>query len=434
MKQKISRRMFVQLTGSASVALLGSRPAAPGPARAPAQRRRLPYPNSTVVSDLEWLAPASRYPGTNSDMHWWTWSADGSLLLVDEDGRNFGSDRSNKNLLKVTGTPPDYKIVALPLPEALTLPGPDRDANGHPRGQGMNDELNPAQLRYPCGALSVGQRLYVAVSDYDMNVPGVDRHLLNHVSLHGGIVGIMYSDDGAKTWNNVPLKEWPDSTHPYFLGPRFAGLQFVGFGPGYTGVPQRLEGYVYAISNDISWASGDNLFLARVPRDQVLDRSAWEFYAGEGKGHQVGEPAWVKPESLAKPIFSDPQHVGHSDLSFNHALNRYFLSVFSDVVPHTLAATLDVAEAQWNKRSELQIYEGPAPWGPWSLVHDDPNWEGPKHAPYLPKLPSKWWSPDGLSGVLLFAGDYANSISNDDPDTYYGVVTRPFRLKLRAHQ
>ena len=119
-------------------------------------------------------------------MHWWTLAADGSLLVVDEDGRNFGSAGSNKNLLRVVGVPPNHKITALTMPTSLTLPGPDKDAAGNPRGQGFNNELNPYQLRYPVGALAVDQRLYVAVSDYDMHVPGIDRTILNHVSLSGG--------------------------------------------------------------------------------------------------------------------------------------------------------------------------------------------------------------------------------------------------------
>ena len=73
-----------------------------------------------------------------------------------------------------------------------------------------------------------------------------------------------------------------------FLGSRFAGLAFVGFGPGYTGVPDYLEGNVYVISNNESWESGSHVILARVPKDQVLDRAAWRFYRGRSA---TNEPA-----------------------------------------------------------------------------------------------------------------------------------------------
>jgi hypothetical protein len=79
----------------------------------------------------------------------------------------------------------------------------------------------------------------------------------------------------------------------------------------------------------------DHLYSARVPRDKILERSSWEFLSGD-----AAAPAWSKAESAARPIFRDPRHVGHSDMTYNPGLKRYLLSVFSDTVPHVETATV----------------------------------------------------------------------------------------------
>jgi len=425
-----SRRDVIQIGGLGLAGLLLPGVGCSGQLRVQGtvQARKLSYPPSEIFSGLEWLAPAMRYPGTDSDMHWWTWGADDALYVVDDDGNNFDFAPDWKNYLRVTGSPPHHKVVEISQFPGLKLTGPEFGKNGKRRV--FNDDENSNRTRYVCGSLAVGSRLYVAVYDYNNDVRGKSRDFIDRISPNAGIVALIYSDDGGKTWENIPSKDHPNAEKPYFLGQRFAGLQFVGFGPGYSDLPPDVAGYVYAISNDDNWASGDHVFLARAPLDQVLKRRAWEFYAGEGKGHRATRPVWVSEEERAKPILSDPKHVGHPDMTYNKTLGRYFLSVFSDGVPHSLETPFDVAMKTWDKRAELQIYEGPSPWGPWKVGLNDPAWEGPKHVPYLPHIPSKWWSADGLSGILLFSGDYTDNgpTPHVSQDSYYGFMTRPFRL------
>jgi hypothetical protein len=233
----------------------------------------------------------------------------------------------------------------------------------------------------------------------------------------------MYSDDGGKSWANVPgADHGPDR---YFLGPDFAGLAFVGFGPGYSGVPDYLGDYVYAISNDRNWETGDNIFLARAPRDDVLNRSAWEFFSspGEGAGH-LAEPTWSPDEADARPILRNPGRIGHPTMTYVAALDRFFLTFGTDTVPHTLNTPKTVARTTWDQATELYFLEGPTPWGPWGLVHHDTAWEHP-HTPYLPQVPAKWLDEDGEGGWMVFSGDWV--VMNGDGE-YYGFMTRRFRL------
>jgi hypothetical protein len=45
-------------------------------------------------------------------------------------------------------------------------------------------------------------------------------------------------------------------------------------------------------------------------------------------------------------------------------------------------------------------------------------WSGTEHSCYLPQIPNKWWSKDGLSGTVMFSGDYTGHTHE-----YYALMT-----------
>ncbi len=370
-----------------------------------AELRPLPYPRSEVIAGLEWTSEPRVYPDIESDMHWQTWGTDDALYSVDGDGEFRGPGFHFASLSRITGMPPEHRIELVTQFKELRI----------------REQAPAGMQRYLCGPVAVGTDLYVCLYDYDWRIAGKDVSkkeemlAVDRYSKLGGIPGIILSRDGGKTWSDAPRKDTPR-----FLGPNFGNLQFIGFGPGYTRVPAELGDYVYAISNDSNWESGNHLYLTRVPRDKILERTAWEFFSGDPSA-----PKWSKEEDAAKPVFKDPGHVGHSDMTYNAGLKRYLLSVFSDTVPHLETATVEDTKT-WEKRTELQIYEGPTPWGPWALVYREEPWGGPDHACYLPHLPAKWLGKDGLTGWMLYSGDWEQ---NHYPKReYYGYVTRSFRL------
>ncbi len=412
----VARKKTQSISAPLALALLSLAPAS---TRGDTNNRTI-APASTLFSGLDFTAPATKYPGTGTDMHWWTWGADGNIYTVDDDGKNFGEPWNFAHLMQVTGLPPNHEVK-----EISRFPGLIR--HGHDR------------VRYVSGALAVGQRLYVAAYDYDYSFPGKDRwkvdsahklrptvedtttKQLDAVSELAGVAALMYSDNLGRTWKNIPGKNTP-----YFLGPKFAGLAFVGFGPGYTGVPTDLGDYVYAISNDDSWETGSHVFLARAPKKTLLNRKTWEFYAGVG-----GDPAWIRDEHRARSVHSDHGHVGHPTMTYNAALGRFLLAYSSDVVPHSMATPPQIAEATWHRARELVLLEGPTPWGPWGLVHHESFWEG-DHVAYLPQLPGKWFSADGMAGTLLFSGDYKQFGKHTPKEqSFYGFMTRPFKLRRK---
>jgi hypothetical protein len=343
-------------------------------------------------------------------MHWLTWAEDGSLFSVDDDGANFGSPWTFAQLLCVRGDPPEHMIE-------LVTQFPELE---QPEGRTCT--------RYVNGALAVGSRLYVAAYDYNFDAGGFedDFDIVNLLSAHGGVVALMHSDDQGQSWSNVPRAD--HGPEHYFLGEDFAGLAFVGFGPGTTGVPEYLGNFVYAISNDRNWETGDNIFLARAPRDEVGTRSAWEFFASPGEGAgPVNEPVWSSHEHLARPVLRNPGRIGHPTMTYVAAIDRFLLTFGTDSVPHTLNTPKDIARATWDKTAELYVLEAPTPWGPWGLVHHDPAWEHP-HTPYLPQIPAKWLDADGQGGWMVFSGDWV--VMNGHGDYYF--MTRRFRLHRAA--
>jgi hypothetical protein len=390
--------------------------------------RSIPYPQSKLIKSLVWESEPSRYEGTGSDMHWWTWGIDGGVYVIDDDGANFGGPGWYAHLLKATGVPPNHKVETV------------NDFQFYDFRKNLPDKL---VRRYVCGIVAVDSTLYVSIYDYDWNLASrpVNRDTLvrlleqfhpweqmspatrsevgfiDGLSKNYGVAGIIQSRDFGKTWTNLPGK-----TTPAFFGSKFGAPAFLTFGPGNTETPEDLYPYVYAISNDGSWASGDHVFLGRVHRDSIIFRQVWQFYKGKGKSNN---PVWTGDEEAANPVLSDPGHVGHPTITYNKALSRYILCISSDTIPHQEDASKEETR-KWNWASEMQLYEGPNPWGPWSLFHNEKQWGGKDHTAYLPQIPSAWLSKDGLSGSVLFSGDYVNRKAE-----YYGFMTQQFRLELR---
>jgi hypothetical protein len=381
-----------------------------------------------LIKRLVWESEPSKYAGSGTDMHWWTWGIDSSVYVIDDDGANFGGPGWYAHLLKATGVPPNHTVETV------------NDFQFYDFRKNLPDKL---VRRYVCGTVAVDSNLYVSIYDYDWNIPSkpVNRDTLVRLleqfhpwgemspptiaqvgfidgfSKNYGVAGIIQSKDFGKTWTNLPGKNTPE-----FFGNKFGAPAFLTFGPGNRETPTDLGPYVYAISNDGNWASGDNVFLGRVHRDSIIFRNAWQFFNGKGNS---GKPVWTGDEKVASPVFSDPGHVGHPTITYNKALNRYILCISSDTIPHREDAPREEVR-KWNWASEMQLYEGPNPWGPWAIFHNDKQWGGKDHTAYLPQIPSAWISKDGLSGSVLFAGDYVNRKAE-----YYGFMTQQFRLELR---
>ena len=92
---------------------------------------------------------------------------------------------------------------------------------------------------------------------------------INKLSKNGGVAAIIKSIDGGKTWLNIP-----DENTPAFFSPDFGAPAFLTFGKGNTETPESHAPYIYAVSNDGNWASGNQVRMGKVHKDSIINKIA----------------------------------------------------------------------------------------------------------------------------------------------------------------
>lgn len=135
--------------------------------------------------------------------------------------------------------------------------------------------------------------------------------------------------------------------------------------------------------------------LARVPKDQILDREAYTFFSGM----EDGAATWTNAISDRKPVFENPAGVGWCiNFSYNAGLKRYLLTT----------------EHTETHRGNIGIFDAPEPWGPWTTVCYEERW-GDGHYPlntFYWNFAIKWLSADGKAFSLIFTGRKENGSFN----------------------
>src|SRR5207253_6276872 len=86
--------------------------------------------------------------------------------------------------------------------------------------------------------------------------------------------------DHGTTW------EWAD----WKFTTSFGCPTFLNFGKNYAGARDDFV-YVYSHDSDSAYTAADRMVLARVPKMQIKERTAYEFFEGLGKN---GLPIWSK--------------------------------------------------------------------------------------------------------------------------------------------
>lgn len=316
--------------------LLGHRPARP-------------YPQSPVIRAVQW-APASTIVRRAHDSDCWplTWGDDGALYTAYGDGEGFEPFVPKKLSLgfaKVTGGPAD--------PHGENI----RSLSGEQPGDGRSG-------RKASGMLMVDGVLYMWVRN-------------------AGDSELVWSLDHGRTWN---WPRWSTWTWGYWkFMSHFGCPSFLNFGRNYAGA---RDGYVYIYSPDVAdaYTNADDIILARVPKDRIRDRAAYEFFAG--RDHE-GHPIWSDDLDDCEGVFIDPGACLRCHVTYDAGLKRYLM-----VMPRGSGDT--------RFAGGLAIYDAPEPWGPWTTAYFTNKWDvGPGESE---DFPSKWISADGRTLSLVFSG------------------------------
>lgn len=314
-----------------------------------------PYPPSPLLAgwELDWSTWDRRAPG--SDNWQLTWADDDHQYAAWGDGGGFG------------GTNSDGRVSL----GVCRVEGPADDYHGF-NVWGGKDAAHPATFEGKSwGMIGVGGRLYMWVS------PG------SPLAEMQAEARLYISDDHAATWRPA---DWAFTRADGVTIPTICQ-----FGRDYAGA---RDGYVYHYfirpthDHDFVAQIPGAIDLARCPTDSLLDRRAYEFYAGDGQ--------WTTDLAARRPVFQDASGVGWNvSVSYHAGLGRYLLM------------TEHIASSVGN----LGVFEAPEPWGPWHTVvwlsGEGDAWFGSGRLvrnTFFWNLPTKWQSADGQQFTLIFTG------------------------------
>jgi CubicO group peptidase (beta-lactamase class C family) len=309
-------------------------------------RAAAPYPPSRVIRGVK-FAPKSEIVRRAEGSDNWplTWADDGNLYAAYGDGWGFEPRVPQKLSLgfaRIGGGPYHFEAVNI------------RTASGEQTGQGEAGKK-------ASGMLAVDGRLYLWARN-------------------AGNSQLAWSDDHGATWSWAPWTFTTSFGHPTFLN----------FGANYSGA---RDDYVYVYSHDqpSAYQPADRMVLARVPKDRLTDRGAYEFL-GAVEGNQ---PYWVRHIEERTAVFYHRGRCYRSSISYHAPTKRY---LWVQVLP---------GEAP-RFHGGFGIYDAPEPWGPWTTVFFTENWDvGPGENAHLP---TKWMSADGHTAYLVFSGDDSFSV------------------------
>ena len=300
----------------------------------------------SVANSIKW-APASTIIRRAKGGDNWpsTWGDDGALYTAYGDGNGFKPrvpEKLSLGFAKVTGGPDDFTGTNI------------RSATGERKGGGASGAK-------ASGLLMVDGMLYMWA-----------RNAVKEKASR-----LAWSSDRAKSWT------WANWTFP-----EFGYLTFVQYGRNYAGA---RDAYVYCVTHDnpSAYRPADRFILLRVPKDQIRDRAAWEFFAAPGR--------WSRKVSERGAVFSNLGRCRRSGISYNAGLKRYLWWQLHHE---------DGLDTRF--KGGFGVYSAPEPWGPWKQIYFTKRWDvGPGETGHFPP---KWMSADGRTVHLVFSGDDSFSV------------------------
>lgn len=94
-------------------------------------------------------------------------------------------------------------------------------------------------------------------------------------------------------------------------------------------------------------------------KEQLLNRSAWEFFCSE----DPEKPEWDSNEQKAQPIFRYRKMTGSDHVAYNAGLGRYILGNYSFVDEELHPRPIHQMGYPESHISQLTLYEAPEPLG-----------------------------------------------------------------------
>lgn len=307
-----------------------------------------PYPPSPRIERIQFAEKDEIVRRASGSDNWpVTWRANGEMVGAYGDGWGFAPKVEKKlslGLVRILGQADDFQGINL------------RSSSAEQIGQG-------SEGKKASGMLDIDGRIYMWVRNADN-------------------AQLAWSDDDGETWNWSQWRMEDSFGHP----------AFINFGRGYSGARSNYV-YIYSHDSDSAYEPGDRMVLARVPRAEVTDRTAYEFFV------EMGEegPRWSTEISARGAVFENPGQCYRSSISYSPGLERYlWVQILPGISPRFTGG--------------FGIYDAPEPWGPWTTAFYTEQWDvGPGENAHFP---TKWMESKTL--YLLFSGDDSFSVRRAD--------------------
>ena len=295
-----------------------------------------PYPPSPVIESITWDFGSLIRLAPGSDLWPTTWAANDNIYASWGDGGGFGGNnsdgRTSLGFARIEGPPNSFA--------AYNVWG------------GKNPE-NVATFGGKCaGMVSVDSILYAWINTQNSSTPDLK---------------LASSSDFGATWQ---LSAWS------FTSDTFAPSTMLNFGKDYA---DARDEYIYSYGGQ--WGNTEEVYMARVPKTQITDKNAYEYFAGlDGDGNAT----WTADIWQRQPIFTDP-----SGQDFNMSLKTS--------VVYIAGLGRYILTASHGGPGRLGIFDAPEAWGPWTTVAYYENWGqfGTSGEALLYSFPTKWMSADG---------------------------------------
>jgi Domain of unknown function (DUF4185) len=312
--------------------------------------------------------------GVNGDNWCMTWSDDGHIYTSCDDGSGWKPReevRYNNRVWRITGGP--EKIDAEFLP-------------------GFPDYLMPDEW-YGYGIVSVDGILYNFITCANANR---FRQPFNGVKL-------IYSPDHGNTWfrhdgQGASIDPKDKSQEGMFFWQEgkeyaFSEIAFLQYGQDNT---LTKDNYVYLYSPN-GQLDKRHLNLARVPKDQIRNRDAYEYFINLDADQN---PVWTRDIQKRGWIHEFPEGYGWyswlPSVVYNAPLDLYIM---------VGGGTGKDGSGMHQLPASLGLYYAEFPWGPWKQFFYTEDWvaDNPDNRLYQPKLSPKWISDDGREMYLIFS-------------------------------
>ena len=303
------------------------------------------------------------------------------------DAPGYTGDEYNTRVYAVRGDAPNHTIEHLPgFPDLLVEPAANRNRY------------------YGFGIIALDGSIhqFLSTPNHPFAEPGAR------------FVGakLITSPDNGESWLNgdgspVRWETWDERTRENMVffcepGDAFSLLTVLQMGRNYE---HNADGYVYVYApNGNVEGRMNQLVMFRAPRDAVPDRRAYEYFASLNPD---GTASWTGDISARGVVCDFPSGWVNTALHpwswipsvvYNAPLGVYMMANWG---------TGCASDGMWfGKPSCLGFWTAPAPWGPWTQVHEEKAWTpgGDSGArAYSPQIMPKWIAEDGESFWLVFS-------------------------------